>query len=161
MNCSTPGFPVLNYLPICSNSYPLNRWCYLNISTSSTPFSSCPQSFLASGSFSMNRLFASGSPSIGASTSASVLTMNIQGWFPLGKTGLISLPSKGLSKVFSSTTVRRHQFFSDLNLIEDKINEWIYSLPQWNEWMCKFLLSQGLMVLCCMSVSLFLHPFIC
>ena len=53
MNCSTPGFPVLNYLPICSNSYPLNRWCYLNISTSSTPFSSCPQSFLVSESFSI------------------------------------------------------------------------------------------------------------
>ena len=161
MDCSTSGCPVFHYLWVWPDSCPLSQWYYLTISSFVTPFSSCPQSFLASGSFSMSRLFASGSPSIGASTSASVLTMNIQGWFPLGKTGLISLPSKGLSKVFSSTTVRRHQFFSDLNLIEDKINEWIYSLPQWNEWMCKFLLSQGLMVLCCMSVSLFLHPFIC
>jgi len=76
------------------------------------PFSSCPHSFPASGSFPMSWLIASGGQSIGASASASILPMNIQGWFPLGLTGLISLPSKGLSKVFSSTTIQRYWFFS-------------------------------------------------
>ena len=75
------------------------------------PFSSHLQSFLASGSFQMNQFFASGSQSIGVSASASVLPRNIQDWFPLGWTGLISLQSKGLSRVFSSTTVQKHQFF--------------------------------------------------
>ena len=75
------------------------------------PFSSCPQSFPASASFPMRQLFASGGQSVGASASASVLPMNIQGWFPLGLTSLISLLSKGLSRVFSSTTVWKHQFF--------------------------------------------------
>ena len=76
------------------------------------PFTSCPQSIPASGSFPMSWLFASGGQSIGISASASVLSMNIQGWFLLGLTGLISLQSKGLSRVFSSTIVQRHQFFS-------------------------------------------------
>ena len=76
------------------------------------PFSSCPQSFPASGSFPMSQFFASGDQSIGVSASASVLPMNIQDWFPLGWTGLISLQSKGLSRVFSNTTVEKHQFFS-------------------------------------------------
>ena len=92
---------------ICSNSCPLSQWCHPTISSSGTPtiFSSCPQSFPALGSFPVSQLFTSGGQCIGASSSASVLTMNIQGWFPLGLTGLISLLSKGLSKVFSSTTV--------------------------------------------------------
>ena len=77
-----------------------------------SPFSSCLQSFPASGSFLMSRLFASGGQSTGASASASVLPMNSQDWFPLGLTGWISLPSKGLSRVFSSTTIGKHQFFS-------------------------------------------------
>ena len=94
---------------VCSNSCSLNRWCYPIISYSVVPFSSCPQSFPASESFPMSRLFTSGGQSIEAL--ASVLPMNIQGWFPLGLTGLISLPSKGLSRVFSSTTVQKHQFF--------------------------------------------------
>ena len=94
---------------VCSNSYPLSWWCYLTISFSFTLFSSCPQSFSASGSFPMSWLFASGGQSIG--TSASVLAMNIQGWFPLGLIGLISLQFKGLSGVFSSTTVWKHEFF--------------------------------------------------
>ena len=81
-----------------------------NISSSVVRFSSCPQSFPASGSFQMSRFFTSGGQSIGASVSASILSMNIQGWFPLGLTGLISWLSKGLSKVFSSTTVQKHQF---------------------------------------------------
>ena len=93
------------------SSCPLNWGCYPNISSSAALFSSCPQSFPASGSFPMNWLFASGGQSIGVSASASVLPMNIQEWFPLGLTSLISLQSKGLSRVFSNTTVQKHQFF--------------------------------------------------
>ena len=96
---------------VYSNSRPLNQWCHPTISSSVIPFS-CLQSFPASGSFPMNWLFASGSQSLGALSSASVLPVNIQGWFPLGLTGLISLQSKGLSRVFSNTTVQKHQFFS-------------------------------------------------
>ena len=91
---------------------PLSPRCYLAISSSAIPFSTCPQSFPASGSFPMSWLFASGGKSIGALTSPPVLPMNIQGWFPLGLTGLISLLFKGLSRVCSSTTLWRHQFFS-------------------------------------------------
>ena len=96
---------------VCSNSCLFSRWCYLTILSSAAPFSSCPQSFSALGSFLMSQLFASGGQSIGASASASVLPMNIQDWFPLGLTGLISLQSKGLSRIFSNTTVQKHQFF--------------------------------------------------
>ena len=94
---------------VCSNSYPLTQWCHPTISSSATPFSSCPQSFPES--FSLSRLFASDSQSIGVAASASIFPVNIQGWFPLGWTGLISLKSKGLSRVFSSTTIWNHQFF--------------------------------------------------
>ena len=94
---------------VCSNSCPLSQWCHPTISSSVFPFSSCPQSFPASGSFLVSQFFASGGQSIGVS--ASVLPMNIQDWFPLRWTGLISLLSKGLSGVFSNTTVRKHQFF--------------------------------------------------
>ena len=90
---------------VCSNSCPLSWWCHPTISSSVTLFSSCPQSFLALRSFPLSWLFPSGSQSIGASASASVLPMNIQNWFPLKLTGLISLLSKGLWRVFSSTTV--------------------------------------------------------
>ena len=95
---------------ICSNSCPLNRWCHPTISSSATPFSSCPQCFPASGSFPMSWVFTSGGQSIGASASASVLPVNIQCWFLLGLTDLILL-FKGLSIVFSSTTVQKHQLF--------------------------------------------------
>ena len=94
-----------------SNSCPLSRWCHPNISSSVVPFSSCLQSCSASGSFPMSRLFTSGAENIGASASASVLPMNIQGQFPLGLTRLIFLQSKRLSRVFSNTKVQRHQFF--------------------------------------------------
>ena len=108
MNCSTPGFPVVHYLPgACSNSCPLSWWCHPTILSSVFPF--CPQPFPASGSFPMSQLFASGGQSVGAS--ASVLSMNIQDWFPLGLTSWISLQSKGLSRVFCHTTVQKHQFF--------------------------------------------------
>ena len=88
-------------LGACSNPCPLSRWCHPTISSSVVPFSSCPQSFPASGSFLMNQFFASGDHSIGASAPASVFPMNVQDWFPLGWTGWISLQSKGLSRVFS------------------------------------------------------------
>ena len=94
------------------NPCPLNRWCHSTISSSVIPFSSCPQSFPASGFFPMSHLFASGGQSIAVSTSTSVLPMNTQDWSPLGWTGWISLQSKGLSRVFSNTTVQQHQFFS-------------------------------------------------
>ena len=89
---------------VCSNSCPLSRWCHHTTSSSVTLFS-CPQSFPASGSFPISRLFASGGRSTGASASASILPINIQGWFLLGLTSFISLHSKGLSRVFSSTTI--------------------------------------------------------
>ena len=96
----------------CSNSCPLSQWCHPTTSSSITPFSSSLQSFPASGSFPVSWFFASGGQSIGASTSASVIPVNIWDWFPLGWTGWISLLSKGLSRVFSNTTVQKHQFFS-------------------------------------------------
>ena len=96
---------------VYSNSCPSSWWCHPAISSSVVPFSSCPQSFPASGSFPTSQLFAWGGQSIGVSASASVLPMNIQDWSPLGWTGWISLQSKGLSRVFSNTTVQKHQFF--------------------------------------------------
>ena len=105
--CSSP-FPGA-----CSNSCPLSPWCHPTISSSVTSFSSFLQSFPASESVPMSRLFTFGSSqSTWASASASILPMNIQDWFPLGWTGWISLQSKGLSRVFSNTTVQKHQFFS-------------------------------------------------
>ena len=97
---------------VCSDLCLLSRWCHPTISSSVNPFSSCPQSFPASGSFPASQLFASGGQTIGVSASASVLSMNIQDEFPLGLTGLVSLLSKGLSRVFSSTTFWKHQVFS-------------------------------------------------
>ena len=112
MNRNRPGLPVHHQLPEftqSSKSSQSGQWCHPTISSSVVPFSSCPQSFPASGSFQMSQLFSSGGQSIEAS--ASVLPMNIQGWFPLGWSGWISLQSKGLSRVFSNTTVQKHQFF--------------------------------------------------
>ena len=96
---------------VYSNSCPSSQWCHPVISTSVFPFSSCPQSLPASGSFPMSQLFTWGGQSIGVSASASVLPMNIQDWSPLGWTGWISLQSKGLPRVFSNTAVQKHQFF--------------------------------------------------
>ena len=95
-----------------SNSCPLSWWCHSTISSSVIPFSSCPQSFPASGSFQMSQLFTSGGQNIGVSASTSVLPVNTQDWFPLEWTGWISLQSKGLSRVSSNTTVQKHQLFS-------------------------------------------------
>ena len=95
-----------------SNPCPSSQWCHPSISSSVIPFSSCPQSFPASGSFQMSQLFASGGQSIGVSALASVLPINTHDWSPLEWTGWICLQSKGLSRVFSNTTVKKHQFFS-------------------------------------------------
>ena len=103
--CSSPSPRVY------SNSCLLSQWCRLTISSSVVPFSSCPQALPASGSFPMSQLFAWGGHSIGVSASASVLPVNTQEWSPLGWTGWISLQSKGLSRVFSNTTVQNHLFF--------------------------------------------------
>ena len=101
--------PCLSPTPgACSISCPSSQWCYPAISSSVVPVSTCLQSFPASGSFPMSQFFASNGQSIGASASASVLPMNIQDWFPLRLTGLISLQSKGFSRVFSNTTVQKH-----------------------------------------------------
>ena len=100
--------PTLGVYP---NSYPVSQWCHPTISSSAVPFSSCPQSFSASGSFPMSQLFLSDGQSIGVSASTSVLLMNTQDLSPLGWTSWISLQSKGLSRVFSNTTVQKHQFF--------------------------------------------------
>ena len=110
MECTRLLCPSLS-LSVCSDSCPLSWWCYLTISFSAISFS-CPQSFPASESFPVSQLFTSGAQSIGALVSVSVFLMNIQGWFPLGPTILISLLSKGLSRDFSSTTIWKHQFFS-------------------------------------------------
>ena len=108
-----PRLPCSSLYPrVCSNSYPLSWWCYPTISSSVAPFSSCPQSFPASESFPMSQLFSWGGQSTRVSASASALPVNIQDWFPLGLTGLISLQSKGLSRVFSNTAVQKHLFFS-------------------------------------------------
>ena len=97
---------------VCPNSCPLSWWCYLTISSSATLFFFCLQSLPASGSFSISCLFTSGGQSTGASAIASVFPTNIQGWFLLELTGMNSLLSKGLSNVFSSSTIQKHQFFS-------------------------------------------------
>ena len=96
---------------VYSNSCPSSQWCHPTISTSVVPFSSCLQSFPASGSFPISQFFTLGGQNIRTSASPSVLPMNSQDWFPVGWTGWISLQSKGLSRVFSNTTVQKHQFF--------------------------------------------------
>ena len=104
--------PCLSVSPrVCSNSCPLSQSCHTTTSASATLFSLCLQSFPASGSFPMSQLFTLGGQSIGDSVSASVLPMNIQGWFSLGLTDLISSQPKGLSRLFCTTTVRKYQFF--------------------------------------------------
>ena len=131
MDCNAPGFPVLHYPGVCSNSCPFSGWCYLTISSSASLFFWL-QSFPVSGSFPMSQLFSSSNQSIGASASASVFPMNIQGWSPWGSTGLISLQSRGLSRVFSNTTVQKHQFFSAQPSLWSGsfIHTWLLEKPQ-------------------------------
>ena len=113
------------------NSCPLSRWCHPTIPSSVVPFSSCPLSFPASESFPISQLLTSGSKSMGVSASTSALPMNIQDWSPLGWTGWISLRSKGLSRVFSNTTVQKHQFFdAQLSLYSNfHIHTWSLEKP--------------------------------
>ena len=115
-----------------SNPCSLSRWCHPTISSSVVLFSSCPQSLPASGFFLMGQLFASGGQNIGVSSSPSVLPMNTQDWSPLGWTGWIILLSKGLSRVFSNTTVQKHQLFStQLSLWSNShIHTWLLEKPQ-------------------------------
>ena len=122
--------------PLCSsptprvhtNPCPLSQWCHPTISSSVVPFFSCLQSFPASESFTMSQLFTSGGQSIAVSAATSVLPMNTQDWSPLGWTGWISLQSKGLSRVFSNTTVQKHQFFSIQ--LSSQSNSHIHTWPQ-------------------------------
>jgi len=131
MDCSMPGSPVHHQFPefaqtcvqLITNSS--SWWCHPTISSSVVTFSSYLQSFTASGSFPMSQLFTSGGQSIGASASASVLPMNIQSWFPLGLTGLISLLSRGLSRVFFSTIVWKHQFFGMQLSLWSNLGGWL------------------------------------
>ena len=120
----TPGFPLFHRLPeLCSNSCSLSLYCHPTISSSIVPFSSCLQSFPASGSFPMSWPLSSGGQSFGTSTLTSVLAINIQGWFTLGLIGLISLQSKGVSRVFSNTIAQKHQMYNrDVRLIIFKWN---------------------------------------
>ena len=131
MDCNAPGFTCPSPSSgVYSNSYPLSQWYHLTISSSAMPLF-CLQSFPASVSFPMSHFFASGGQSVGDSASASVLPMNIQSWFPLRLTGLISLQSKGLSKVFFSTTVQRHQFFGAQTSLwsNSHIHTWLLKKP--------------------------------
>ena len=115
MDWSPPGFPVPSASPsVCPSSCPLDQYCHPTISSSVTLYSICLQSFPGSGSFPISQLFISGDQSNGALASASVLLKSIQGWFPLRLTGLISLLTKGLSRVLSSTAVKKLQFFKAL-----------------------------------------------
>ena len=116
---------------VYSNSCPSTSWCHSTILSSVVPFSSSLQSFPASGSFQISEFFVSGGQNIGVSASASVLPMNIQDWFPLGWTGWISFQSKGLLRVFFSTTVQKHQFFSaQLSLWPSShIHTWLLEKP--------------------------------
>ena len=112
MDCSTPGFPVHHHSWRLLQHLSVESVCHPTISSSVIPVSSCFQSFPASGSFPSSQFFTSGGQSIGASASASVLPVNIQDWFPLRLTSSIYLQSKGLSRVFSNTTVQKQQFFN-------------------------------------------------
>ena len=123
-----PRPPCPSPIPrVYPNPCPSSQWCHPTISSSVIPFSSCPQSFPASGSFQMNHLFAWGGQGIGVSPSTSVLSMNTQDWSPLGWTGWISLQSKGLSRVFSNTTVQKHQFFG--TQLSSQSNSHIHTWP--------------------------------
>ena len=142
-----------------TNPCPSSQWCHPAISSSVAPFS-CLQSFLASGSFTVSQLFLSDGQSIGDSASASVSPMTIQDWFPLGLTGLISLQSKGLSRVFSNITVQKHQFLGIqpslwsnshvhtwllgkdyLRAIDSQVSEWQCVIIQLRTWSLKTDLS--------------------
>ena len=129
MNCSTPGLPVHHQLPeFTQTQCPSSQWCHPAISSSVVPFSSCPQSLPASESFPMSQLFARGGPSSGVSALASLFPKKSHGWSASEWTGWISLQSKGLSRVFSNTTVQKHQFFGAQP--SSQSNSHIHTWPQ-------------------------------
>ena len=131
MDYNMPGFPVHHQLPELPQTHPSSQWCHPTISSSVVPFSFCLQSCPVSGPFPMRQFFTSGGQSIGASGSISVLPMNIQDWFPLGSTGCISLQFKELSRVFSNTTLQKHQIFHvQLSLWSNSnIHTWLLQKP--------------------------------
>ena len=139
---------------VYSDSCPSSRWCHLTISSSVIPFSSCPQSFPVWGAFPMNQPFASGGQSIRISASTSVLPMNTQDWSPSEWTGWISLQSKGLSRVFSNTTVQKHQFCTQLSSQSNShIHTWLLEKP-W-PWLDRPLLAKQCLcfLICCLGWS--------
>ena len=149
-------FPCPSLSPrVCSKSDPLSQWCHPTISPSVTPFFSCLQSFPASGSFPVSWLFPSCGQSIGVSASASVLPLNIQCWYLLGLTGLISLLSKGLSRVLSSSTIWKHQFFSTQPFIwsNSYIHTWLLEKSYF--WLHGPLLAKWCLcfLICCLGLS--------
>ena len=125
LSCPSPSTGV------CSNSCPLSQWCHPTISSCVIPFSSHLQSFPASGAFPISQFFTSDGQRSGASVSTLVLPTNIQDWFPLGLTGLISLQSKGRSRIFSNTIVQKHQFFSAQPSLwtNSHIHTWLLEKP--------------------------------
>ena len=127
MNCSTPGLPVHHQLPEFTDPRPSSQWCHGAISSSVVPFSSCPQSLPESESFPMSQLFPWGGQSTGVSASASFPPKKSQGWSPSEWTGWIFLQSKGLARVFSSTTVQKHQFFG--TQLSSQSNSHIHTWP--------------------------------
>ena len=131
MNRSTPGLPVHHQLPELTQTHPLSQWCHPAISSSIVPFSSCPQSLPASESCPISQLFAWGGQNTGVSALASFLPKNTQDWSPLDWTGWISLQSKGLSRVFSNTTVQKHQFFGaqPSSQSNSHIHTWLLEKP--------------------------------
>ena len=131
MNCSTPGLPVHHQLPEFTQTHIYQVGDAIQPSSSVVPFSSCPQSLSASESFPMSQLFTWGGQSIGVSALASVLLKNTQDWSPLEWTGWTSLQSKGLSRVFSNTTVQKHQFYSSQlsSQSNSHIHTWLLEKP--------------------------------
>ena len=155
MNRSTPGLPVHHQLPKLAQAHVHRVGDATQPHPLLSPSPSCFQSFPESGSFPVSQFFTSGGWSIGASTSASVLPMNIQDWFPLGLTGLISLQSKGLSRVFSNTTVQNHQFFGAQlsSWSNSHIHTWLLEKPQL--WLDGPLLAKQCLcfLICCLGWS--------
>ena len=127
---------------VCPSSCPLHRWCHLAISSSDASFSFCPQSFPASGTFPISQLFISGDQNTGASALTSILPTSIQSWFPLRLTGLISFLSKGLSGVFSSSTVWMHQFFGALTSLWSSSHNPMWPLGRPKPWLYGPLLAE-------------------
>ena len=139
----------------CSNSCPFSQWCHPTISSCVVPFSSCLQSFPAFGSFQMSQFFTSGGPSIAVLASASVLPKNSQDRFPLGLTGFISLLSKGLSRIFSNTTVQKDQFFGTHLSLWSNSHSHIWLLEKHSFWTIWTFVSKVCLyfLICCLDLS--------